>query len=35
LALLAEQLKKTFGGERKRMRELEGTPEIASYIKTK
>ncbi|MBV8454979.1 MAG: hypothetical protein JOZ29_22320 [Deltaproteobacteria bacterium] len=35
LALLAEQLKKTFGGDRKRMRELEGMVEIASYIKRK
>jgi hypothetical protein len=31
LGLLAEQLKKAFGGDRKRMRELEGMPEIASY----
>jgi hypothetical protein len=29
LALLAEQLKETFGGDRKRMRELEGMAEIA------
>jgi CRISPR-associated protein Csm5 len=35
LGLLAEQLKKTFGGDRKRIRELEGMPEIASYIKGK
>jgi len=35
LGLLAEQLKMTFGGDRKRMRELAGTVEIAEYIKGK
>jgi CRISPR type III-A-associated RAMP protein Csm5 len=33
LGLLAEQLKKTFGSDRKRMRELAGMAEIASYFK--
>jgi len=35
LGLLAEQLRRTFGGDRKRMRELGEMPEIANYLASK